>query len=51
LIIVIIYEYKIENKNVTEVRKFGKLGPEDLVLVSCMFLVNTTFKEWNILAA
>ncbi len=42
------HEFKIESRIVTEVRK---LGPEDLVLVGCMFLVSRTFKEWNILAA
>ena len=40
-------EFKIESRIVTEVRK---LGPEDLVLVGCMFLVNPAFKELNILA-
>ncbi len=42
------YEFKIESRILTEVKK---LGPEDLVLVGCMFLVNPSFKGWNILAA
>jgi hypothetical protein len=41
------HEFKIETRVVTEVRK---LGPEDLVLVGCMFLVSPSFKEWNIIS-
>lgn len=42
------HQFRIETRMVSEVRK---LGPEDLILVGCMFLVNPSFKEWNILAA
>jgi hypothetical protein len=42
------HEFKIESRITIEVKK---LGPEALVLVGCMFLVNPTFNEWNILAA
>jgi len=38
------HEFKIETRVVSEVRK---LGPENLILVGCMFLVSPTFKEWN----
>ena len=40
------HEFKIESRVLTEVKK---LGPEDLVLVGCMFLVKPSFKDWNIL--
>ncbi len=42
------HEFKIEARIMAEVKK---LAPEDLVLVGCMFLVNPSFKEWNLLAA
>jgi ERCC4-related helicase len=44
----LINEYKIKSRIISEVRE---LGPEDLTLVGCMFLVNSSFKDWNILAA
>lgn len=40
-------EYKVKARETVAPKE---VRPEDLVLVGCMFLVNPTFKDWNILA-
>lgn len=40
------HEFKIESRITTEVKN---LGPGDLVLVGCMFLVSPSFKDWNVI--